>query len=143
MVYYFSRSVKEFAMSEVIENTGTADSADEVGYVSLLFDFYGTLLGEHQQEIMSSYHEDDLSLAEIADNMGMTRQGVHYTLKKAERKLMEYEDRLGMVARYTENQKKLRTAEAIIQKLLATVEPDSAQAACIRELRTTLEDFAE
>lgn len=130
-------------MAEEAVNTRVIKKADDVGYVSLLFDFYGALLGKHQQEVMSAYHEDDLSLAEIADNMGMTRQGVHYTLKKAEHMLREYEDKLGMVRRYTDNQKKLRKAENIIEEFLKEAEPGSRHAEYIEDLKKTLEDFAE
>lgn len=130
-------------MAREAVNARVIEETDDIGYVSLLFDFYGALLGEHQREIMSAYHEDDLSLAEIADNMGMTRQGVHYTLKKAERMLKEYEDKLGMVRRYTDNQKKLRKAENIIEEFLKEVEPGSRHAEYINDLKKTLEDFAE
>jgi RNA polymerase sigma factor (sigma-70 family) len=74
-------------------------SASEVR-MSLLFDYYGGLLGERQNQIFSLYHEDDLSLSEIAELMKITRQGVHDALKKAEAQLMKYEDKLGLVERH-------------------------------------------
>ena len=80
------------------ENIGT------VQYASMLYDFYGALLKEGQLEVMTMYHEDNLSLSEIAEELGMTRQAVHYTLKKAEAKLEEYEAKLGLIAQYRENQ---------------------------------------
>ena len=52
-----------------------------VEYASMLYDFYGSLLRENQNEVMALYHEDNLSLSEIAAELGMTRQAVHYTLK--------------------------------------------------------------
>jgi predicted DNA-binding protein YlxM (UPF0122 family) len=68
--------------------------------MSMLYDYYGGLLGERQREIFSLYHEDDLSLSEIAETIGITRQGVHDALKKAESALAEYEDKLGLVERH-------------------------------------------
>ena len=90
------------------ENIGT------VQYASLLYDFYGALLGESQREVMMMYHEDNLSLSEIADELGMTRQAVHYTLKKAEAKLEEFDNKLKLVETYRANQKK---ADEAIDKL--------------------------
>lgn len=60
------------------------------------------------------YHEDNLSLSEIAEELGMTRQAVHYTLKKAETKLEEYDAKLGLVATYRDNQKRV---EEIVEEL--------------------------
>ena len=61
------------------------ENLSKVEYASLLYDFYGELLDENKKEIMNLYHEDNLSLAEIAEDLGQSRQGVHYTLKKAEK----------------------------------------------------------
>ena len=81
---------------------------------SLLFDFYGALLNESQNEVMALYHEDNLSLSEIAEDLGMSRQAVHYTLKKAEKALNGYEDKLGLVAEYHRNQELAERARKII-----------------------------
>jgi predicted DNA-binding protein YlxM (UPF0122 family) len=75
------------------------DSSSEVR-MSLLYDYYGGLLGERQNQIFSFYHEDDLSLSEIAELTDITRQGVHDALKKAEAQLIKYEDKLGLVERH-------------------------------------------
>ena len=90
------------------ENIGT------VQYASMLYDFYGAILKESQLEVMTMYHEDNLSLSEIAEELGMTRQAVHYTLKKAEAKLEEFDSKLGLVDNYMTNQKR---AEAAITEL--------------------------
>ena len=68
------------------------ENLSKVEYASLLYDFYGELLDENKKEIMNLYHEDNLSLAEIAEDLGQSRQGVHYTLKKAEKSLEKYEE---------------------------------------------------
>ena len=77
-----------------------ADSIGNIERQSMLFDFYGALLNESQNEVMALYHEDNLSLSEIAKELGQSRQAVHYTLKKAEKALTGYEDKLGLVAGY-------------------------------------------
>ena len=95
------------------ENIGT------VQYASMLYDFYGALLSENQLEVMTMYHEDNLSLSEIADELGMTRQAVHYTLKKAETKLEEYDSKLGLVENYRKNQERGQQARQIVSRLAA------------------------
>ncbi|MBR0308498.1 MAG: YlxM family DNA-binding protein [Mogibacterium sp.] len=79
------------------------DDIERVEYASMLYDFYGSLLNEAQNEVMALYHEDNLSLSEIAEELGQTRQAVHYTLRKAEKALEAYEEKLGLVASYKAN----------------------------------------
>ncbi len=66
---------------------------------SLLFNVYGALLNEHRKRIMSFWLDDDYSLSEIAEEMGITRQGVHDTIKKCETFLLDTEVKLGFVER--------------------------------------------
>ena len=90
------------------------EDIERVEYASMLYDFYGSLLNEAGREVMAMYHEDNLSLSEIAEELGQSRQAVHYTLKKAEKALGEYEDRLGLIAAYERNQKLAAEALGII-----------------------------
>ena len=64
--------------------------------VSLLMDFYGNLLPEKQLDMMEQYYGEDLSLSEIAENSGITRQGVHDNIKRAATDLKAYEEKLGL-----------------------------------------------
>ena len=93
---------------------GTNNDIANIELQSLLFDFYGALLNESQNEVMALYHEDNLSLSEIAEDLGMSRQAVHYTLKKAEKALNGYEAKLGLVAEYHRNQDLAERAREII-----------------------------
>lgn len=68
--------------------------------ISLLFDFYGQLLSSKQQQAVSLYYNDDLSLSETADVMGITRQGVRDLVKRSEGELYEYEEKLGLYKRF-------------------------------------------
>ena len=97
--------------------TGNAmkDDIERVEYASMLYDFYGSLLSESQSEVMALYHEDNLSLSEIAEELGQTRQAVHYTLRKAEKALGSYEEKLGLVASYKKNQQLAEEAYRIIE----------------------------
>lgn len=68
---------------------------------TLLYDFYGELLTAHQQQIYEAAIFNDLSLSEIAQEQGISRQGVHDLIKRCNRILEGYEEKLGLVARFT------------------------------------------
>ena len=68
--------------------------------VGILYDFYGKLLSERQYLAIELYYIHDLSLAEIGEELNITRQSVFDTLKRAENKLYEYEDILGLVEKF-------------------------------------------
>ena len=70
--------------------------------VSLLLDFYGNLLPDKQLDMMEDYYGDDLSLSEIAENHGITRQGVHDNIKRAAAELKSYEEKLGLLKRFSD-----------------------------------------
>ncbi|MBE6584994.1 MAG: DNA-binding protein [Ruminococcaceae bacterium] len=84
----------------------------QIGY---LLDFYGEVLPERRREIMDLYYNDDLSLAEIAETIGITRQAVREAVKKTETELYFYEEKLGLLRRFKE-------AEGHAQKALALCE---------------------
>ncbi|RKD34407.1 YlxM family DNA-binding protein [Thermohalobacter berrensis] len=81
---------------------------EKVVEIGLLFDFYGKLLSERQYIIIEMYYLHDLSLAEIGEQLKISRQGVYDILKRAEDKLYSYEDKLGLVKKFQDNKKKLK-----------------------------------
>ena len=68
-------------------------------HISELLDLYGVILSEKQQRILDGYYNNDLSLSEIAENEGITRQGVSDFVKRSEAQLLEYESKLGLCER--------------------------------------------
>ncbi len=70
--------------------------------ISLLLDFYGDMLTDKQHDVIEYYYNEDLSLSEIADNQGITRQGVRDSIKRAEFQLLDMEERLGLARRFRE-----------------------------------------
>ncbi len=70
--------------------------------ITVLLDFYGDMLTQKQNDFLSYYYNDDLSLAEIAENEGITRQGVRDAIKRAEGQLFGMENRLGLAKRFEE-----------------------------------------
>ena len=75
--------------------------------IAILFDFYGKLLSEKQATVIDLYYNYDLSLAEIGEELGISRQGVYDTLKRAEESLYQYEETLQLVNRFYSNRKEL------------------------------------
>lgn len=78
-----------------------ADKAlQDIVELSILYDFYSELLGEHKKEIFGEYIMNDLSLGEIAQDAGISRQGVHDIIKRCSVKLRDYEKKLGLKTRF-------------------------------------------
>ncbi len=69
-------------------------------FICLLIDFYGGLLTPNQRKILKLYYEDDLSLGEIAKDLGISRQAVHYTLKRGLSRLKKVEEKLNLVEKF-------------------------------------------
>ena len=82
--------------------------------VSILCDLYGKLLTKKQFEFLDDYYNNDLSLSEIAENNNITRQAVRDIIKKGEKKLFEYEEKLLFMKRMSNQEK---TIEQVLSEL--------------------------
>ena len=95
---------------------------DENVRLCLLNDFYGALLTSNQQSVLDSYLNFNMPLTEISENLGITRQAVLDTIKKATKKLEEFESELGMLKKYLAQQKLAsqygKNNDEFVQKLL-------------------------
>lgn len=78
---------------------------------ALLYDFYGELLTEHQKQIYEEVVLDDYSLSEVAENRGITRQGVHDLIKRCNKILADYEDKLHLVEKFMSIQRMVKDIE--------------------------------
>lgn len=87
--------------------------------VALLYDFYGEILTEKQRDMIEQYYHQDLSLSEIAENVGISRQGVRGSVKRAEEQLFEMEERLGLAERLLDTQNALKAILAAAEAILA------------------------
>lgn len=67
----------------------------------LLYDFYGELLTNHQRQIYEDAIFQDMSLSELAEEHGISRQGIHDLIKRCDKQLKAYEDKLGLMARFS------------------------------------------
>jgi hypothetical protein len=80
--------------------------------MTMLFDFYGELLTDRQKEFFDLYYNEDLSLAEIAENAGISRQGVRDVIVRAESAMQEVEDKTGIIRRFEAQRPHLDAIEA-------------------------------
>ena len=86
--------------------------------MALLYDFYGDVLTPRQKEFYDLYYNEDLSLSEIAENNGITRQGVRDVIVRAEAILTDLEDKTGLIKRFHAMHKQLEEVEAAAQDIL-------------------------
>ena len=85
--------------------------------ISYLLDFYGDVLTQKQRDVMEQYYNDDFSLAEIAANFGITRQGVRDSIKRGEGILLELEQKVGFAARYKAVQESMARIEELTRDI--------------------------
>lgn len=89
---------------------------------SLLLDFYGDILSERKREIIELYYNEDLSLAEVSEITGISRQGVRDSVKKTEIELSQLEEKLGLAKRFEDIEKQLKIALEALQKAQSSPE---------------------
>lgn len=86
--------------------------------MAMLYDFYGDMLTERQKEFYDLYYNEDLSLGEIAENNGITRQGVRDVIVRAEAILTELEDKTGLIRRFHAMRTQLETIQRSAEQIL-------------------------
>ena len=103
-----------------------------IGY---LLDFYGEILSERKRYVLDMYYNEDFSLSEISEEIGISRQGVRDLIKKAEEELCFFEDKLGLSKKMTS------LAESANAALLLAKEQNASKAVCdsIEELKIRIE----
>ena len=109
--------------------------------ISLLLDFYGDILSERQKEILDFYYNDDLSLAEIAENYDISRQGVRSVLKKGETILVGMEEKLHLAERFSSVQEKSSQIALELQEITSSIENKEISRK-IQDLTSQIKDLA-
>ena len=109
--------------------------------MTLLFDYYGELLTDRQRMCFDLYHNQDLSLSEIAQELQVSRQGVYDNLNRAEALLRNMEEKTGCVRRDLQNRKVVRTILSAAFQLEQSTDPQTkALAQSILEAARLLEE---
>lgn len=105
----------------------------------LLFDFYGEMLTDKQHELFDLYYNEDLSLAEIAEHAGITRQGVRDAVVRAEHILTDIEEKLHLVSRYGQIDQHIERLAAEV-KLLSRINANYMQNTEISKILSRMSD---
>ncbi|NLB42772.1 MAG: hypothetical protein GX815_11065 [Clostridiales bacterium] len=90
---------------------------DKFTHMAVLLDVYGGLLTDKQQDVMEQYYSYDLSLQEIAENAGITKQGVHDLIRRAEHTLIKTDEKLGFISRLTNIQQGLGKLQLMLDSI--------------------------
>ena len=81
----------------------------------LLIDFYGNLLTNRSRLLLELHYSEDMTLSEIADNEGITRQAVHDSIRRGASQLLNFEEKLGLVTRFREHKRSLHDAIVLLE----------------------------
>ncbi len=92
--------------------------------IGMLLDFYGELLTDKQSDAVDFYYNQDFSLAEIADEMKISRQGARDLIKRGENQLLDLEEALGLVERFSKINSELLSIEKSCEDILQNTEDD-------------------
>ena len=99
-----------------------AQEIDNIAFESLLYDFYGALLTDKQREVMELYHEENYSIVEIASELDISKQAVYDSLRKSDRTLRNYEEKLGLMRSLLETRDLIEAIDERIGDLMACSE---------------------
>jgi predicted DNA-binding protein YlxM (UPF0122 family) len=111
----------------VYDNTGNRNQVIDMEKIvrqGLLYDFYGELLTEHQRHVYEDVVFHDFSLSEIAQEQGISRQGVHDLIKRCDRILAGYEQKLKLVEKFRRTQKMAGEIQGLLDEYTKKKEPD-------------------
>ena len=107
---------------------------NEILKQALLYDFYGELLNEHQKEIYEQFVLEDLSLSEIAQGAGISRQGVHDLVKRCQKTLESYETKLHLVERFLRIKEEVQNLDQVLDRQKDSAKPENEMIREIREI---------
>lgn len=105
---------------------------------TLLYDFYGELLNEHQRNVYADAVFNDLSLSEIADEYGISRQGVHDIIKRVNRTLEGYEEKLHLIEKFLTTKEKVNKINELTGNYM-----ESRDMSCIEQIQSIAKDIID
>lgn len=107
---------------------------DKILFITMLYDFYGELLTDKQKEIFELYRLNDYSLYEISSHLNISRQAVLDSIKRTEKSLLHYEEKLSLVEKYLNQQK-------IVDKIINNIENITSNNSLNDSLKLSLIDI--
>lgn len=110
---------------------------------ALLYDFYGELLTDKQKEVYSLFYQNDMSLSEIAEELSISRQAVRDQLKRTEKILLDYEEKLMLVKRFMVNRRSACKIRNLIDRLAEENNFSENSQGIIEEIRRAVDEITE
>lgn len=107
--------------------------------ISMLMDFYGQMLTDKQRMALDCYYNNDLSLGEIADELGISRQGVRDFIKRGEKQLEELENKLSLAGKFVSIKEEISE----IEKLTENIEQNSGNSPEIKKIKKLISRVSE
>ena len=111
---------------------------EDIVMQGLLYDFYGELLTEHQRSMYEDVIYNDLSLGEIAEEKGISRQGVHDLIKRCDKSLKAYESKLHLVEKFQQTKAMVAEIHGLTKNYIETGNME-----CIREIEKISSEIIE
>ena len=109
---------KTYSIENSRDDSAKTTKLEQLYELSLLYDFYGALLNDHQREIFEDYILNDLSLSEIASQQDISRQGVYDVIKRCSKQLMEYERKLCLIEKFNNTKKRINEINRIAKDII-------------------------
>lgn len=110
---------------------------DKIVEQSLLFDFYGELLTEHQKQIYEDAVLNDMSLSEVGEVYGISRQGAHDLIKRCSATLLDYEDKLHLISKFISIKEKVKSIHQL------TADESMSKEELIQQMKQLADDILE
>lgn len=114
---------------------------DSLLQISLLFDFYGELLTDKQKTIYRMYYDEDLSLSEIGEELQISRQAVRDQLKRTEKILKEYEEKLNLVEKFVIHKESVAKIKKIVENIENKFDVPHNMLNCIEDIKKIADDI--
>ena len=134
-------SGKQACMEVVMPSNSNVDKLDEIVQLSILYDFYGELLSDHKKQIFEDYILNDLSLSEIAQEQGLSRQGVHDIVKRCIAQLKEYEDKLSLIKKFNTIKDKVGEIKDILSDITCKTDIGNTDIKELKYIATLADDI--
>ncbi len=107
-------------------------------HMTMLYDFYGDLLTDRQKEFYELYYDEDLSLSEIAENYGISRQGVRDVIVRAETTMADVEEKTHLLRRFFKMQEEVKAINEAVERLLAAESQDLLSDEIVEDVAKTI-----
>ncbi len=116
---------------------------EKIFLVTMLYDFYGELLTEKQKDAFEKHYLEDLSLNEIGLQQGTTRQAVMDTVKRSEKLLLQYEQKLHLVDKFISRKNKIEIIQNKLDELLSTLSSNNSCSEQIVSIKKMLSEILD